>query len=161
MTSRSAVPAALLAALTLLVAPARAETSGPLAAGAAAKAGVIEGIELFVDWRLDHQPFAFGRTELRRVGDFSHLRAVVTRGDGSPIDPESIRDAGPPAVPVTLSAVLQRRGDRWLLLDADVERDDPKIDPDARFRLWRLPAGLLPPGCEHRQNWGCGSATPR
>lgn len=158
MTSRPA-RAALLAALTLLAVPASA--TDPLAAGAAAKAGVIEGIEPFVDWRLDHQPFAFGRTELRRVGDFAHLRAVVTRPDGAPIDPESIRDAGPPAVPVTLSAVLQRRGERWLLLDAEVERDDPTIDPDARFRLWRLPAGLLPPECGHRQNWGCGSAAPR
>jgi hypothetical protein len=115
VTARLSARAALFAALTLFAAPAVAETADPLTAGAAVKAGVIEGIEPFIDWRLDHQPFAFGRTELRRVGDFAHLRTVVTRPDGTPIDPEIIRDAGPPAVPVTLSAVLQRRGERWLL----------------------------------------------
>ena len=127
----------------------------PLAAGDAIRAAVLEEISPAAEWQVGGAFIAFGRTEVRRIGDFAHVRAVVTRADGGAIDPEPvawIRDA---ARPPTISGVLRFRDGRWMLLDAAIERADTS-DPDAPYRRWRLPAGLLPPDCAHRQNWGCG-----
>lgn len=133
--------AALLVALT---ASSAAGTPPPPDADAASHDAVLEGLAPHAEWVIGGAPVAFAHTELRRIGDFAHVRTVVTHPDGSPIDPEQhvwIRAA---AVPLTLSAVLRRRGDRWLFLDADFALPDT-VDRDARFRAWPLPGGLLPP----------------
>jgi hypothetical protein len=130
----------------------------PLAAGDAVRPVVLEEITPVAEWQVGGAAVAFGRTEIRRIGDFAHVRAVVTRADGGAVDPETvawIRDA---ARPPTLSGVLRFRDGRWMLLDAAIERADTS-DPDAPYRRWRLPAGLLPPDCAHRQNWGCGGTS--
>ena len=145
---------AAVAALTASGLPAPA--ADPLAAGDAVRAAVLDEITPAAEWNVGGDPVGFGRTEVRRIGDFAQVRAVVTRADGGAIDPETvawIRDA---ARPTTLSGVLRLRDGRWMLLDAAIERADTS-DPDAAYRRWGLPAGLLPPVCAHRQNWGCAA----
>lgn len=148
------VAAASLAASLLCGVPARG--ADPLAAGEEIRAAVLGEISPFAEWQVGGGTIAFGRTEVRRVGDFAHVRAVVTRADGTPIDPGPLVWIREAARPLTLSGVLRQRAGRWLLLDAAVERADTD-DPDAAYRRWTLPAGVLPPECRHRQNWGCGN----
>ncbi len=145
---------ALVVALTIHARPVLA--ADPLADGDTIRAAVLEEITPAAEWQVGGASIAFGRSEVRRIGDFAHVRAVVTRADGGAIDPETvawIRDASRPP---TLSGVLRLRDGRWMLLDAAIERADTS-DPDAPYRRWRLPADLLPPDCAHRQNWGCGA----
>jgi hypothetical protein len=153
-------PTVAVAVLVVAVIPhtGPALATDPLAAGDAVRPAVLDEITPVAEWQVGGAAIAFGRTEIRRIGDFAHVRAVVTRADGSAIDPETvawIRDA---SRPTTLSGVLRFRDGRWMLLDAAIERADTS-DPDAPYRRWRLPAGLLPPDCAHRQNWGCGETS--
>lgn len=148
--------AAAVAAAALIAFGFPALAADPLVAGDAVRAAVLDEITPAAEWQVGGGPVGFGRTEVRRIGDFAHVRAVVTRADGGAIDPETvawIRDA---ARPPTLSGVLRWRDGRWMLLDAAIERADTS-DPDAAYRRWGLPAGLLPPVCAHRQNWGCAA----
>ncbi len=147
----SAAAAAVLS--TAFVAPALAADA--LAAGAEVRGAVLEELTAFAEWQVGGGEIAFGRNEIRRIGDFAHVRAVVTRADGGPIDPDTLVWIREAARPLTLSGVLRHRAGRWMLLEADVEPAGG-VDPDRDRRRWALPAGLLPPGCEHRQNWGCG-----
>lgn len=160
MTRHAAFALLALAGLIGLPDPAPAAGRDPLAVGAASRDAVLEEIRPFAEWRVRSRPVAFGRTEVRIVDDFAHVRAVLTLADGSAIDPESLGAIRPAAVPVTVSGILRRRGGRWLLVDIGVERADP-VDPDGDHRHWDLPKGLLPPACEHRRTWPCGTAVPR
>lgn len=154
MTRRAAFA---LAGLIGLPDPTPAAGRDPLVAGAAARDAVLEEIRPFAEWRVGTRPVGFGRTEVRIVDDFAHVRAVLTLADGTAIDPESLLAIRPAAVPVTVSGILRRRGGRWLLVEIGVERADP-VDPDGDYRHWDLPKGLLPPACEHRRSWPCGTA---
>ena len=127
----------------------------PLAAGTEVRRAVLEEVSPFAEWLVGGTKIAFGRSEVRRIGDFAHVRAVVGRADGGSLDLDDAPGTGGAARPATISGVLRHRDGRWMLLDAAIERADT-IDPDAAYRRWRLPAGLLPPDCAHRQNWGCG-----
>ena len=131
----------------------------PLAAGQEVRRVVLEEITPYAEWQVGGDAVAFGRTEIRRIGEFAHVRTVLTRADGGSFDPEAIVGISWAARPLTISGVLRQRAGRWLLLATEVEPADTR-DPDAHFRRWALPAGLLPPDCGHRQNWGCGGPAP-
>lgn len=151
----------VLAAITVaalssaLGAPAFA--ADPLAAGDEVRRAVLEELTAFAEWQVGGGAITFGRNEVRRIGDFAHVRTVVTRAGGSPIDPDALVWIREASRPLTISGVLRHRDGRWMLLSADVEPAGG-IDPDRDRRRWALPAGLLPPDCEHRQNWGCGGS---
>lgn len=157
---RTAVLLGAIAVSAAMSVPAAvAQKLEPLAAGEAVRREVLEGLAPFARWQVGDLAIGFGRTEVRRIGDHAHVRTVVTKADGTPIDPEAVPWIHGAARPTTVSGVLVLREGRWLLLEAGFERAETE-DPDAGRRRWALPEGLVPPICEHRQNWGCGSATP-